>query len=53
MANDNARIIILKAKHLMQDCASNLKEDKLLKPDQIIVITGDLTHPPHSRKHPI
>ena len=38
MANDNARIIILKAKHLMQDCAVKLKEDKLLKPEEIVSI---------------
>ena len=38
MANDNARIIILKTKHLMQDCAVKLKEDKLLKPEEIVSI---------------
>lgn len=38
MANDHARIMILKVKHLMEDCASKLKEDKVLKPDQIIEI---------------
>ena len=38
MANDNARIMILKTKHLMQDCAAKLKEEKLLKPDEIIMI---------------
>ena len=41
MANDHARIMILKCKHLMQDCASNLKEDKLLKPDQIIKLIDE------------
>lgn len=40
MANDNARIIILKAKHLMQDCAVKLKEDKLLKPEEIVSIVN-------------
>jgi cell division protease FtsH len=38
MANDHARIIILKVKHLMEDCASKLKEDKILKPEQIVEI---------------
>ena len=38
MANDHARIMILKTKQLMQDCAAKLKEDKLLKPEQIIEI---------------
>ena len=38
MANDNARIMILKTKHLMQDCAAKLKEEKLLKPDEIITM---------------
>jgi hypothetical protein len=38
MANDNARMIILKTKHLMQDCAAKLKENKLLKPDEIITV---------------
>ena len=41
MANDNARIIILKAKHLMQDCAVKLKEDKLLKPEEIVSIVNN------------
>lgn len=36
MANDHAQIMILKTKPLMQDCAAKLKEDKLLKRDQII-----------------
>ena len=36
MANDNARIIILKSKHLMQDCSKELKENKLLKPEKIV-----------------
>lgn len=38
MANDHARIIILKVKHLMEDCASKLKEDKILKPEKIVEI---------------
>lgn len=40
MANDNARIMILKSKHLMQDCAVKLKEDKLLKPEEIVSIVN-------------
>ena len=38
MANDHARIIILNTKNLMGDCASKLKEDKILKPEQIVEI---------------
>ena len=41
MANDHARLIILKTKPLMQDCAAKLKEDKLLKRDQIINLIND------------
>ncbi len=41
MANDHARIIILKTKPLMQDCAAKLKEDKLLKRDQIINLINE------------
>ena len=38
MANDNARIIILKVKHLMQDCSKELKENKLLKPEIVSIV---------------
>ena len=38
MANDHAREMILKTKPLMMDCAAKLKEDKLLRRDQIIDI---------------
>ena len=41
MANDHARLIILKTKPLMQDCAAKLKEDKLLKRDQIINLINE------------
>ena len=36
MANDSARIMILKVKNLIVDCAEILKRDKLLKPEQIV-----------------
>ncbi len=41
MANDHARIMILKTKPLMQDCAAKLKEDKLLKRDEILKLIDD------------
>ena len=41
MANDHAREIILKTKPLMQDCSTKLKEEKILKCDEILKLIDD------------
>lgn len=41
MANDHAREIILKTKQLMQDCSTKLKEEKILKCDEILKLIDD------------
>ena len=41
MANDHARVIILKVKNLITDCQDTLKNDKILKPEQIINIIDE------------
>lgn len=41
LANDSARIMILKVKNLMVDCAEILKRDKLLKPEQIVELIDE------------
>merc|ERR1711871_656455 len=41
MANDHARLIILKSKQCMLDCAEILKRDKILKPEQIVSLIDE------------
>lgn len=41
MANDHARVIILQVKNLITDCHNILKNDKILKPEQIISIIDE------------
>ena len=41
MANDHARVIILQVKNLITDCQDILKNDKILKPEQIISIIDE------------
>ena len=41
MANDHARLIILKSKQCMLDCAEILKRDKILKPEQIVSLVDE------------
>jgi cell division protease FtsH len=41
MANDHARLVILKSKQCMLDCAEILKRDKILKPEQIVTLIDE------------